>query len=124
MSYGGYKSWKSSSRRNRRSRGSSRRSASQGTDRTFVVVAGLFFLVLILLLAAQTARRISAGVLKHPSPSWNPGEGHYSKPASMAPDRWTKVAAEPVLQKRPQPYNKSSLLPRQSLALEFAYFFE
>jgi hypothetical protein len=52
VSYGGYKSWKPTSRRNRRSQGSSRRSASQGTDRTFLVVAGLFFLAIILLLAA------------------------------------------------------------------------
>ncbi len=52
MSYGGYKSWKPSSRRNRRARGSSRRSGAQGADRTILVIAGLFLLGIILLLAA------------------------------------------------------------------------
>jgi hypothetical protein len=52
VGYGGYKSWRPSSRRNRRARGASRRSNPRGTDRIVFVMAGLFLLVIILILAA------------------------------------------------------------------------
>lgn len=51
MSYGGYRRWTPNSRRNRRRRGTGRATA-QGSDRTFLVVVGLFFLAIILLLGA------------------------------------------------------------------------
>jgi hypothetical protein len=47
----GYKRWTPSSRRDRRRRGEYRRGTTQGVDRTFFVIAGLFFLAVILLLA-------------------------------------------------------------------------
>lgn len=52
MGYGGYRSWRPNNRRSRRARGSSRRSGSQSADRMFFLVAGLFFLAIILILAA------------------------------------------------------------------------
>ena len=45
--------WTPSSRRTRRQRGRrSRQTAARGADRTFLVIAGLFILVVILALAA------------------------------------------------------------------------
>ena len=52
MSYGGYRNRRPDTRRNRRASRPSRRSRSQGTDRVFLLVAGLFFFVIILILAA------------------------------------------------------------------------
>jgi hypothetical protein len=53
MSYGGYKSWRPNSRRDRRrARRSSKRSETQGTDKVFFLVIGLFALVTLLLLGA------------------------------------------------------------------------
>jgi hypothetical protein len=52
LGYGGYRSRRPGSRRNRRTRGSSRRAEARETDRIFFVFAGLFLLVIILLLAA------------------------------------------------------------------------
>lgn len=47
-----YKRWQPSSRRHRRrSGGSSRRSRTEGADRAFLIVAGLFVLGLVLVLA-------------------------------------------------------------------------
>ena len=51
MSYGGYKSWRPNSRRDRRrTRRSSKRSETQGTDKVFFLVIGLFALIALLLL--------------------------------------------------------------------------
>lgn len=47
-----YKRWQPGSRRDRRrNRGSSRRSGTEGADRTFLIVAGLFVVGLVLVLA-------------------------------------------------------------------------
>ena len=49
----GYKGWARDSRRDRRRRKrGSRRRTSQGADKTFLVVAGLFVLTAILIIAA------------------------------------------------------------------------
>jgi hypothetical protein len=53
MSYGGYKHWRPTSRRNRRrAKRASKRSESQGTDRVFFLVVGLFALAALFLLGA------------------------------------------------------------------------
>jgi hypothetical protein len=48
----GYKRWTPNSRRNRRRQRGPRRGTTQGADRTFLVIAGVFLLGIILLLAA------------------------------------------------------------------------
>ena len=53
MSYGGYKHWRLNSRRNRRQANrASKRSETQGTDRVFFLVVGLFALAAFFLLGA------------------------------------------------------------------------
>ena len=53
MSYGGYKHWRPSSRRNRRkARRASKMSGTQETDRVFFLIVGLFALAALLLLGA------------------------------------------------------------------------
>ena len=52
MSYGGYRNRRPNTRRNRRASKPSRRSRSQGTDKVFFLIAGLFFVAIILILAA------------------------------------------------------------------------
>jgi hypothetical protein len=53
MSYRGYKNWRPNSRRNRRqARRASKRSETQGTDRVFFLIVGLFALAALLLLGA------------------------------------------------------------------------
>ena len=53
MSYGGYKNWRPNSRRNRRqAKRASKRSETQGTDRVFFLIVGLFALAALLLLGA------------------------------------------------------------------------
>lgn len=48
-----YNRWRPGSRRDRRrNRGSSRRTGSEGADRSFLIVAGLFVLALILVFVA------------------------------------------------------------------------
>ena len=44
--------WRPSSRRDRRRRGRSRRGTTQGTDRIFFLLVGLFSLVVLLILVA------------------------------------------------------------------------
>ncbi|MDP8952051.1 MAG: hypothetical protein M3N18_07415 [Actinomycetota bacterium] len=49
----GYKGWTRNSRRDRRRRKrGSRRRTSQGADKTFLVIAGLFVLATVLIIAA------------------------------------------------------------------------
>ena len=53
MSYGGYKHWRPDSRRNRRqAKRASKRSETQGTDRVFFLLVGLFALAALFLVGA------------------------------------------------------------------------
>jgi hypothetical protein len=53
MSYGGYRSWRPNSRRDRRrARRTSKRSETKGTDRVLFLIVGLFALAALLLLGA------------------------------------------------------------------------
>lgn len=52
MSYGGYRNRRPNTRRNRRASRPSKRSRPQGTDKMFFLGAGLFLVVIMLILAA------------------------------------------------------------------------
>jgi hypothetical protein len=53
MSYGGYKHWRPNSRRNRRQvKRASKSSETQGTDRVFFLLVGLFALAALFLVGA------------------------------------------------------------------------
>jgi hypothetical protein len=53
MSYGGYKHWRPNSRRNRRqAKRAPKRSETQGTDRVFFLLVGLFALAALFLVGA------------------------------------------------------------------------
>ena len=52
MSYGGYRNRRPNTRRNRRASRPSRRARARGTDRVFFLVAGLFIVAIVLILAA------------------------------------------------------------------------